>query len=330
MAARLDPTWAEPLIKRAERAPLRASIGLFAGGEGVPFAPDEEGRKELGRQALTLIEEALSRDPGNRDALYCRATLLLDWTSFFGELDPLAEEANLRRAEEDLQRAASGTTPHPESMGKLAILLARDRGDYLRAKRYGLEALDQDPWIETLDDVTRWLAIALFELGEDESALSWCAEPFQRSITHWSTAWMLAECQLMVMALGDLPNPSPDSAWALLQGTVLGTDSGPARSGPISRNDYRSRGLLMYAGVLAAARQPDSAEAVFGRLQTIEARKLSAGLLARMGKTQAGFDKLQEFLRNTPVRNPELILNSRALRYLRGYAPFDSLRAAGG
>ena len=329
-AAQLDPLWAEPLIARAEKASLRASIGLFADGASIPHAPDAEGRAVLGRQALSHIEEALSRDPGNRDAYYQRASLLLDWAFYFGDLTPEVEARNLREAEEDLLLAASGPTPHAESMGKLTILLARDRGDYRQAKRLGRSALEQDPWLGTRRDVIRWLGMAHFELEEDQAALDRCAEPFKGRVTDWGERWMYAECQLTAMALGDLPSPSPDSAWTLLERTVLRTENVPRNRGPYSEVDYRSKGLLLYAGVLAAAGQPDSASAVYSRIETIEASQLSAGLLGRLGKPQEAFAKLQEFLQNSTPPNPQLTLDSRILRYLRGFPPFDSLRAQGG
>lgn len=331
LAASVDPAWADPLIMRATGTQHLAATGVLSEQMGLvaPLAPDPEERTDLGRRALEYLDEALSLDPGNRDALYSRAVLLLDWSSYFEPLDAPTKEEYLRRAEEDLQRAARGIPPHPESMGLLAILLARDRGDYLQASRYGREALKQDPWLGTRRDVIYWLATALFELGEDEDALSYCADATRPESHDSGTIWMRAECRLMIMALGDLPDLTPDPAWTLLERTVLRAPEISRIGSPARTQDFRDRGLLLYAGVLEAAGLPDSARVVLSQVRRIEASRMSAGTLARLGRKEEGLEKLREYLQSTPGADPERILNSRALRFLRGYPPFDSLRVHG-
>ena len=95
------------------------------------------------------------------------------------------------------------------------------------------------------------------------------------------------------------------------------------------QDDHRSRSLLLYAGILDAAGLPDSAQKVFVQLDSIESDKISAGLMARLGEPEQGFKKLQAFLQREQLPNPKLILDSRTLRFLRGYPPFDSLRGSG-
>ena len=99
---------------------------------------------------------------------------------------------------------------------------------------------------------------------------------------------------------------------------------------PMPQADYRSRSLLLYAGILDAAGLPDSAQKIFVELDSIETNQMSAGIMARLGEPEQGFEKLQAFLQPGQQPNPELILNSRTLRFLRGYPPFDSLRGSGG
>jgi DNA-binding SARP family transcriptional activator/tetratricopeptide (TPR) repeat protein len=330
LASSLDPGWAEPLILQAENARRWAAIGVFSGARGPSTVPDPQERKELGQMALERLREALEKDHGNRDALFLRASILSDWGTFFEAVDQRTQEENLRRAEQDLQTAARGSPPHPEATGMLSIILARDRKDYAQARQLGEQALRQDPWLEARRDVKYYLARSLFELGEDERALAVCSDAAEaeQDTPDSGTAWMLAECQLMIMALGNLDHPSPDSAWALLERTVLQPDVNRRTMGPAAPLDYVPRGLLLYSGVLKAAGLSDSAQSVFGQLDSIEAGPMAAGILALLDEDEWAFDRLMAHLQEARPSDLEPELDSRVLRHLRDYPPFDSLRGA--
>ena len=298
---RADPGWVEAPLARADLAiDLDLSLTSLHG----------LARPELVEEALDAgirhADDALAIEPGSPEALAVRGQLLHRKVRFAAG-DPARRDSLLAAAEADL-RAALRDEPHLTSAGiALSDLLFTHRQAYEEARAFALRALDTDAYLEGASRIIWRIAMASYELGDDDVALDWCREGLRRfpaDPRHHS-------CLLDVMAWGDAA-AQPDTAWRHLR-AILDILPSQNRSG---RDHYTTA----VAAVLARAGMPDSARAVLRRVTDAAPRDatlhLESAVRFRLGEEDRARDLFQRLRETDPAAAQRLQASRMFRRFL--------------
>ncbi len=238
LAEAADPTWAEPVTAR----------GWIAYQESR-LASDYEALEDGIARGLGHAERALATDPDFPRALELRGTIrYLRW---FSNLTPDPEEsaALLRGAREDLEAAVAADRTLAGAYSTLSHLYYQvsDLTNVLMSARQAYEA---DAYLDVADAILWRLFLASLDSELLPQARNWCSTGFQR----FPDDYRFWECRIWELTFPTV-TPNPDEAWRLQERTVELT--------PEPRRVLEShRTMIIVAGVLAHAAQPDSARSV--------------------------------------------------------------------
>jgi serine/threonine-protein kinase len=238
LAEAADAQWADPIVFRGEVAYRRARLA------------------ETPREAVAWIqvgsdhaERALRLAPNDPGALELRGTLrYFHWTLPVTS-DPVAAQALLQSARQDLE-AAVQTDPSRASAYSTLSHLYYQVEDVPAAVLAARRAYEQDAYLSVARDVLYRLFVGSLDLEQFSQAERWCKEEARR----FPRDYRSAECQLMLMTT---PARAPDvgGAWQLVA-TLDNASPLPFR--PYMRLEARLRA----GGVLARAGLKDSARHV--------------------------------------------------------------------
>ena len=312
-AARLDPSWAEPVVQLAalnyRRSRLAAASGDMAAtdrfietglqyaGQGLQLAKDEPRALEL-RGTLRYFRWLLNTTPDAR----VRAQLLGD-------------------ARKDLETAVGLDPTLAGAYSTLSHLLYNeDLSSAVLAARHAYEA---DAYLEVAPDVIWRLFYGNFDLENFTQAREWCSRGAQR----FPDDHRYVYCELRLLASPALP-PDVPRAWQLL----ARLDS----LAPAPRRELeRVRGEMAVGGVLARAGIRDSANAVLARARAKVTPELDpaydllwfeAAMRLVMDQKEEAFQLLQRAV----LANPDQGLKRGEpvhwlYRSLQGHPHFDRL-----
>jgi TolB-like protein/tetratricopeptide (TPR) repeat protein len=243
LAEASDPQWAEPVTAR----------GWIAYQESR-LASDYEALEDGIARGLGHAERALAIDPNFPRALELRGTVrYLRWFSNLVP-DPQEAAALLQGAREDLEAAVAVDRSLASAYSTLSHLYYQvsDLTNVLMSARQAWEA---DAYLDVADQVLWRLFLASLDSELLPQARNWCAVGSQRFPDHYRF-W---ECRIWELTF-PMVTPDPDQAWSLRERTVELTPE------PL-RELESHRTLIIVAGVLAHAAQPDSARSVLIQAQ---------------------------------------------------------------
>lgn len=317
LAGEEDPAWPEPLFMRGYLTTYRVLLGNVARNvdPGSSLAISREESFNMLLQGVHLIDAGLALDPAHKDGLFKKAEVLRLLSSNLRDPDSIA--AMELQIEQTLQNAIRGDPPRPDAMLRLAQLYY-SKSQYREAGELYEKAYARDIFLQRLpNDILNMGRIRL-EAGEEERGFQECAEGSEDA-TGWER-YMRHECQMLLLAFGTEFEPDIGLAETLVQdSTTLGIGMGGPQAGP------NPNLLTLYAAVLARAGLSDSARAI-GELASRDhlpsPSTYEIALMALLGEFPRAVEALQG-----SGSHP---LHSRLFDPLRGYPPFDSLRAPEG
>ena len=238
LAEAADPEWVEPTTSRGWIAyqESRLAFDLETLVDGI-------------ERGLGHAERALSIDPNFPRALELRGTVrYLHW---FSNLTPDPEESAilLTGAREDLEAAVEADRSLASAHSTLSHLYYQvsDLTNVLMSARQAYEA---DAYLSVADEVLWRLFMASLDTALLPQARTWCSEGSQR----FPDDYRFWECKIWELTFPTV-TPDPDEAWRLQERTTELT--------PEPRRVLEGhRTMMIVAGVLAHADQPDSARSV--------------------------------------------------------------------
>ena len=238
LAEAADPEWVEPTTSRGWIAyqESRLAFDLETLVDGI-------------ERGLGHAERALSIDPNFPRALELRGTVrYLHW---FSNLTPDPEESAilLTGAREDLEAAVEADRSLASAHSTLSHLYYQvsDLTNVLMSARQAWEA---DAYLSVADEVLWRLFMASLDTALLPQARTWCSEGSQR----FPDDYRFWECKIWELTFPTV-TPDPDEAWRLQERTTELT--------PEPRRVLEGhRTMMIVAGVLAHADQPDSARSV--------------------------------------------------------------------
>lgn len=241
-AARLDSTWLEPLVRRAEVAELDSRLDRPA--------PDRRNRQHLER-GIALTTALLGRDSAYAPALEMRGRLryhLAENTTG----DPARRL--LASARTDLERAVELQPSLASGWWNLSRVLWR-QGWFAEASTAAERALEADAFLELPQQILFQLYNTAFARERLDDAIRWCDLGRQRH----PGAQHFVLCRLYLLASVDSLDPSVDRGWSL-------ADSLTALADEDRRSAFATMGQLQAAKIAVRAGLPDSARAVLRRI----------------------------------------------------------------
>ena len=241
-AEQLDDRWPDAPAARAELALLRARA----------TRADPRAARALVDSGVRFADRALQLDPRHADALEARGSLkyMLVTARMIGERET---DATLEDAERDLLAAVRSYPSQATAWVTLSSLYYR-KLDVAEAKNAALRAYDADAWLRAPDLILPRLFWTNYDLEIFAEAKRWCDEGRAR----FTERPFFYECQLWLQTASKGIVADPDRAWALRDSLVVRS---PARVKAF--NDRK--GLILVAGSLVRANDPDSARKVLLR-----------------------------------------------------------------
>lgn len=244
-AASLDPRWAEPPTRRA-----------WAAGGRAALEDDAVEVQRWLREGETYANRALSRSPNDAAALEARGTLRYRiWLRT--ARDTAEDDALLQDARSDLERAVAIDPSLASAHGTLSRLYARALHDISRASVAASKAYEEDPYLESADDIVWRLFRYSWHLRQLRQARRWCREGQRR----FRSDERFLRCRLDLMTTSAV-EPAVEDAWRLVE-----------RIDSLAAGEEEAREVLgariVAAGVVARAGLPDSARAVLGRTRVL-------------------------------------------------------------
>jgi serine/threonine-protein kinase len=285
-ASTLDPKWATPLVMRGGLASKQVRL---ANRDPLKSGPIID-------RGLAFVEQALSLDPQDAEALYQRGDLRY-WRYLLGlEADPRAAEQLLGSVEKDLQTATQLDPSEARAWASLSHVYYRTKSvtDVNLAARRAYEA---DAYLSNIDVIIARLYSSSYDLAQFADAKQWCEEGGRR----FPKNYRFAECRLGLMT-SRAAEPDVARAWRLRDSIV---DLAPA-----SEKDRLSLSSQMaVAAVLARASLSDSARHVAERSRGNAEIDPSRDLLydealvhVLLGDHKAAFKALRGYLAANPGR----------------------------
>jgi eukaryotic-like serine/threonine-protein kinase len=245
-AAKLDPKWMEPMLRRGWLALDSRHVTGFEKTAAAGW---------IGR-GLAQVDQALALGPGNPEALQLRGTLR--YFQYLLNLDayPLTSDQLLSGAERDLRAGTAPDNPlRAQAWALLSHLLARTSRT-AEARLAALRAYETDPYLADASTILWRLFTTALDLADGAEASRWCAEGLRR----FPRDPVFTECRIELLALHATPDQIP-GAWRLLDQNV---SLYPRQEWPFRRR----RGEMFVAMAVARAGLKDSARAIALRART--------------------------------------------------------------
>jgi tetratricopeptide (TPR) repeat protein len=244
-------------------------------------------------QGLSHAGRALAMTPRDAWALEQRGTLkMFEAVAMSPSPDELPRLMTEARA--DLEAAVREDPSLATAYASLSFLFT-GAGDNVQSVLSARRALEEDAYLRGADRIYDRLVYAQYELEQFRDAATWCDEGRRR----FPDNYRFAECELWLMAAPP-GEPDVDDAWRLL----ARLDSLAPES---LRAFKRGVGQVMVAGVLRKAALPDSANAVFGRVDHGESvdpqrqlRVYEAAIRATTGDRDGAVEALRRWVAATP------------------------------
>ena len=196
--------------------------------------------------------------------------------------------------------------------------MAAARGRWDEAFSFGMRALEEDPYLEAVEETHLRLFEYSLRLGRDEAARTLCEDGARRFAMP-----IFEDCRLTLLAWTRLEDPAePDSAWAVFR-RELEPYPEPLRP------RLEPRLLAMVAAVLVKAGEPDSARAVLARARELDPGTpgfllAAAGVHGLLGEVDEGLREVERYLDAAPERRGGLE-SAPELRSLRDAPGFGAL-----
>ena len=253
LAEAADDHWVDPIVFRASIAYRRGRLA-------------EDPREALGwiKTGLGHAERALRMAPSDGRALELRGTLhYFQWTLRVTP-DPVAAQALLQNARQDLEAAVQSDPSLASAYSTLSHLYYQVE-DVPAAVLAARRAYEQDAYLSVARDVLSRLFIGSLDLEQFSQAERWCNEATRR----FPRDYRSAQCQLLLMAT-PVRRPDVDRAWQLV--AMLDTVTPEA-----FRSYLRLESRLRAGGVIARAGLKDSARHVLDRARAATTRAADPG-----------------------------------------------------
>lgn len=287
LAARVDSTWADPVIERGWLA-YRRSRTSHELRETVPAI--EEG---LRHAESALARSPSSADPGHARALELRGTLRYWKAQLPLTHDPAEHRALLASAVEDLRVA---TEDEPGLARAHSVLshyhyTRRDLPAVLLAAR---AAYREDAYLDDADRVLWRLFLANYDLGQFNRARNWCEEATAR----FPRNPRVALCPLYLLTAPTV-EPDVEAAWRAYARVDSLLPAGQAHA-------FRNLAQVLVGAVIGRSGVADSARSVLvdARLPTelrdldpnLDLVALEAFARTRFGDYDAAIDLLRRYV----------------------------------
>lgn len=293
-AREADPTWTEPLVRRAWLAYRQSRLGGM----------DRSHYEKWLRVGMQHAEAALAEAPNDADALEVKATLQY-WRYLLNLAgDPREAQRLLDEAEAGFRAAIAANPRQASALTSLSHLLLR-KGDVAEAKLMAEASYEADPYLENVN-LTLWRLVSTsWELGDDVELRRHCRTGRER----FPEDYRFSQCRLMAFAMSGSEDDVPQ-AWNDLEEFVELTPSQLEDVG-------RKRGLMYIAmGLGRLSRQgagrpalADSARHVVarGRGSPEEDPLRELALLGSIARTWLGdYDEAVQLLGAYIAANPGL------------------------
>jgi serine/threonine-protein kinase len=286
-AAKLDPSWPEPLVLRGQLAYRRA---YFLGQN------DPQAASPWIDSGLVQIASAYAIQPNNPDALEVRGNLRYWRWLLQLERDDAKATKLLNSAKIDLEQA---TRLNPAQAGAWATLshLYYQTGSGVDVSLAARRALEADAFLDNADKILQRLFTVSYDLGQFTDADHWCKEIQHR----FPDNEQAVICQLQMLTTR-ASKPDVPLAWRMADSLVaLSPEQGKA----YNRMYYAN----FVAGVLARAGQTDSAKRVLQRSAGNpqidpqgELAFVSAFAYTLLGDKAKAVEKLKAYFTSSPGR----------------------------
>lgn len=286
VALERDPGWHELYLTRA-RVASQLALALRPGGDRAAVADAFD-------RGIRCLDQALALAPGDPEGRALRGRLL--WRK--SRLAAVGREERDRlvaRAEGDLRAALAADPTSAEAAAALSDLLF-DRGRFDEALHFGEQAYRADAYQEDASEIINRLAMAAFELEDDEEARGWCREGLRRD----PDSPMHHACMLTVLGWGG-GEPEPTEARAHYA-TLLRTAPPEAR-GVAPHYTFALAAALARAGEEAEARElmERARREADQRLGPGSLLWLEAALLFRLGERDGALDRVRTLAEQDPA-----------------------------
>jgi TolB-like protein/tetratricopeptide (TPR) repeat protein len=323
-AARVDPSWAYPVVRRAALGMYALALRSTRAPDGTDFAKYRamsygERRRAWARQAVSLTSQVLKEHERDASALTMRASATIALSE---GVEPKADSM-LAAAQRDLNMAIEERPDLAQAWVSRAELSQR-LGNFQDAVVAARRAVDTDAFLESRMVMEVAFNSALFGEQFDE-ARSWC----QMSRRRYPGDPTFAECELRLLGSTGRSAHDADLAWRLV-GDIERADTAHALD--VTWGFRR----LMVATILARGARPDSARRVLELVQRTQpdyARRASelaaCWVLTLLGDRSAAVQRL-ELLLQDPNPPPYPVYRLPWFTTLRGDPRYDSLAARRG
>ena len=287
-AGTLEPTWAEPVVRRGRLAYERGRM------EGDALDADDRMT-----DAMAFLEEGLRLEPRSADALEVRG-MIRYWRWLMG-LEPDHDKAELllHAAEQDLRTATEIEPLHANAWNVLGHLYYQ-LDDIVQANLAARQAYEADAFLTAAPDILWRLWSTSYDLENKTQSRQWCEEGRRR----FPANPRFYQCSLWNVTSG-AEAADPEAAWALLDDVLERT---PEQDRDLARLQMQ----VLVAGALAKAGVPalaDSARTVLERSRgdarvdpTRELLMTQAFVRTLLGDNQEAVDLLQQYLTFNPDR----------------------------
>lgn len=307
-AAAEDPTWAEPVARRAWIWHERGVLLL---------TNDRAAAVDAHRKSLAHADAALAREPENAEALRLRglAAFSLAATGSTADAEPAAL---LEKADADLRRAQSLHRNRAEVRYLLAQV-KNEQGQLSEALAIARGAYEHDAYFSLSHRVLAQLFDLSFQLSRDAEATAWCEEGRRR----FPKEWTFAACRLTLMGWGPLP-PDTQVAHALVEEALA------AYPAPF-RGALRPHLETLAAAVHVQAGDADGARGILSLTPLAASPAVhvtAAGVWLLLGDDDQALGHIQQYLARAPGEAHHLA-GRRILTPLAGDPRFLTLLGAG-
>jgi len=276
-----DPAWGAPPL---ERARLAYRQSRRRGSDPEYAAPILE-------RGLALADRAVARD-STAAALEVRGTMRYwQWLLKLGPTDPMAREAQLERAQHDLETATTMDPTLADAWASLSHLYIQHK-TLLDAKLAATNAYQHDPYLVGADRLLFRLYSLSYDLGQFVDARRYCAEFARRFPDDPNRAL----CGLALLSVPDAPPAPPTQVWQLV--------AERERLAPAPQRAFIAAQSRMYAAsALAHAGLRDSARRVVAQTLAVappspdgELPMLGAWAYLEAGDKDRAFDTMKQML----------------------------------
>ncbi|HSL69448.1 MAG TPA: hypothetical protein VK864_04360 [Longimicrobiales bacterium] len=206
-AEKQDEGWVAPIVLRGRLAMLKSLVAVQRGGARA----SERIRNSLD-EALGHANRALAADPDNAEALEFRGTVRYRLRLSGVIRDSREYESAAREAETDLRKAVTVDSLRAQAWAMLGRI-KWNTGQFAEAYNASLNSYNADRYYEGTVESVSTLAMAAYEIGRDQEAVSWCNEGRRRFPTHDQFIY----CRIALMAVSDVVPVELDTVFALGQ-----------------------------------------------------------------------------------------------------------------